>query len=149
MGSLDFTSFQADEPVELVFLGTGTSSTLPHVDCLTAPPDAKPCRTCLSTLRPEGKHNIRVCPPHPYSDAVVLTRCTAKYVSRPPDPWARRREEVRRHRSDVARMFAEILAHPQDYRDRRRKEFPARRDRMVPEVRAEAHRRGLDNARTC
>ncbi|KAA1468472.1 hypothetical protein DENSPDRAFT_833766 [Dentipellis sp. KUC8613] len=45
--------------VELIFLGTGTSSSLPHVDCLTAPPDAKPCRTCLSTLAPEGKKNIR------------------------------------------------------------------------------------------
>ncbi|KIP06930.1 hypothetical protein PHLGIDRAFT_90261 [Phlebiopsis gigantea 11061_1 CR5-6] len=48
-----------DEPVELVFLGTGTSSSVPHVDCLTAPPDAKPCKTCLSTLYPEGKKNIR------------------------------------------------------------------------------------------
>lgn len=49
----------AEDPVELIFLGTGTSSTLPHVDCLTAPPDATPCHTCLSTLRPEGKKNIR------------------------------------------------------------------------------------------
>ncbi|EKM60808.1 uncharacterized protein PHACADRAFT_246965 [Phanerochaete carnosa HHB-10118-sp] len=48
-----------DEPVELIFLGTGTSSTVPHVDCLTAPPEATPCRTCMSTLRPEGKKNIR------------------------------------------------------------------------------------------
>lgn len=58
-----------DEPVELVFLGTGTSSSVPHVDCLTAPPDAKPCRTCLSTLYPEGKKNIRVRlidPPGPF-----------------------------------------------------------------------------------
>jgi len=45
--------------MELIFLGTGTSSSLPHVDCLTAPPGAKPCRTCLSTLKPEGKKNIR------------------------------------------------------------------------------------------
>ncbi|CAL1696278.1 unnamed protein product [Somion occarium] len=50
---------QSDDPVELIFLGTGTSSSLPHVDCLTAPPGAKPCRTCLSTLKPEGKKNIR------------------------------------------------------------------------------------------
>ena len=50
----------AEDPVELIFLGTGTSATLPHVDCLTAPPDAKPCLTCLSTLYPEGKKNIRV-----------------------------------------------------------------------------------------
>ncbi|KAG6885707.1 hypothetical protein C0993_010879 [Termitomyces sp. T159_Od127] len=46
-------------PIELIFLGTGTSSSLPHVDCLTAPPEAKPCKTCLSTLYPEGKKNIR------------------------------------------------------------------------------------------
>lgn len=40
-------------------MGTGTSSSLPHVDCLTAPPGRKPCHTCLSTLTPEGKKNIR------------------------------------------------------------------------------------------
>lgn len=57
MGSLDL-GFQ-HSPVELIFLGTGTSSTIPHVDCLTAPPSSKPCRTCLSTLTPEGKKNIR------------------------------------------------------------------------------------------
>lgn len=44
---------------EFIFLGTGTSSSLPHLDCLTAPPGKKPCRTCLSTLTPEGKKNIR------------------------------------------------------------------------------------------
>ena len=44
---------------EFVFLGTGTSSSLPHIECLTAPPDDPPCKTCLSTLRPEGKKNIR------------------------------------------------------------------------------------------
>ncbi|KAI8995417.1 beta-lactamase-like protein [Trametes punicea] len=48
-----------DGSIELIFLGTGTSSTLPHVDCLTAPPGAKQCRTCLSTLKPEGKKNVR------------------------------------------------------------------------------------------
>ncbi|KAK0456408.1 beta-lactamase-like protein [Armillaria borealis] len=46
-------------PVELIFLGTGTSSSIPHVDCLTNPPDGRRCRTCLSTLTPEGKRNIR------------------------------------------------------------------------------------------
>lgn len=60
MGSIDVNMFPPNEPVEVIFLGTGTSSTLPHVDCLTAPPDSKPCRTCLSTLYPEGKKNIRV-----------------------------------------------------------------------------------------
>lgn len=52
-------SDNAKMPVELILLGTGTSSSLPHVDCLTAPPDSEPCRTCMSTLRPEGKKNIR------------------------------------------------------------------------------------------
>lgn len=47
------------DDIELIFLGTGTSSSLPHVSCLTAPPELPPCRTCLSTLTPEGKKNIR------------------------------------------------------------------------------------------
>ncbi|EIN13400.1 hypothetical protein PUNSTDRAFT_94447 [Punctularia strigosozonata HHB-11173 SS5] len=48
-----------DSDVEFIFLGTGTSSSLPHVDCLTRPPGAKQCRTCLSTRTPEGKKNCR------------------------------------------------------------------------------------------
>ncbi|KAI0080016.1 hypothetical protein K474DRAFT_1590696 [Panus rudis PR-1116 ss-1] len=48
-----------DDPVEVIFLGTGTSSGLPQIDCLTAPPNSKPCRTCLSTLQPDGRKNIR------------------------------------------------------------------------------------------
>ncbi|KAI5123712.1 hypothetical protein M0805_000306 [Coniferiporia weirii] len=47
------------DALELIFLGTGTSSSLPHVECLTAPPDSVPCKTCLSTLTPEGKKNAR------------------------------------------------------------------------------------------
>lgn len=50
----------SDTPsIELLFLGTGTSSSIPHLDCLTAPPNRTPCLTCLSTLTPEGKKNIR------------------------------------------------------------------------------------------
>ncbi|THH21003.1 hypothetical protein EW146_g468 [Bondarzewia mesenterica] len=45
--------------IEVIFLGTGTSSSLPHIECLTAGPDDQPCRTCLSTLTPEGKKNVR------------------------------------------------------------------------------------------
>ncbi|KAJ3490481.1 hypothetical protein NLI96_g1414 [Meripilus lineatus] len=59
MGSLDYSTPIASEPFELIFMGTGTSSSVPHVDCLTAPPGAEQCRTCLSTLYPEGKKNIR------------------------------------------------------------------------------------------
>ncbi|KAF9458325.1 beta-lactamase-like protein [Collybia nuda] len=53
------STFNGLSPVELIFLGTGTSSSLPHVECLTAPPGDKPCKTCTSTLTPEGKRNIR------------------------------------------------------------------------------------------
>jgi hypothetical protein len=49
----------SDPDIEFIFLGTGTSSSLPHVDCLTRPPDARRCRTCLSTLTPAGKKNCR------------------------------------------------------------------------------------------
>lgn len=43
-------------------LSTGTSGTLPNVACLVnhlAEKPLPPCRTCLSTLTPQGKHNIR------------------------------------------------------------------------------------------
>jgi hypothetical protein len=46
-------------PIEFIFLGTGTSGSLPNVSCLTAPESHVPCKTCLSTLKPEGKKNIR------------------------------------------------------------------------------------------
>lgn len=44
---------------ELIFMGTGTSGSVPNISCLTAPPDVEPCQTCLSTLTPAGKKNIR------------------------------------------------------------------------------------------
>ncbi|KDQ20404.1 hypothetical protein BOTBODRAFT_123974 [Botryobasidium botryosum FD-172 SS1] len=51
----------AAENFDLIFHGTGTSSSLPLIECLTAPqgPGLKRCETCLSTLTPEGKKNIR------------------------------------------------------------------------------------------
>ncbi|KAL0577592.1 hypothetical protein V5O48_004390 [Marasmius crinis-equi] len=52
----------SNDPVELIFLGTGTSSSLPSIGCLTLPRDGSDeqgCRACLSTLKPEGKKNIR------------------------------------------------------------------------------------------
>ncbi|KIJ68691.1 hypothetical protein HYDPIDRAFT_24946 [Hydnomerulius pinastri MD-312] len=60
--SSSFSSTPAPAPeIEFIFLGTGTSSSIPHLDCLTAPPDRKPCRACLSTLTgtPEGRKNVR------------------------------------------------------------------------------------------
>jgi len=46
--------------LELVFLGTGTSSSTPHIDCLTADITSRPpCNACFSTLTPAGKKNIR------------------------------------------------------------------------------------------
>ena len=48
-----------DTNIEFIFLGTGTSSSLPTIACLTAGPDKPRCETCHSTTTPEGKHNIR------------------------------------------------------------------------------------------
>ena len=44
---------------ELIFLGTGTSGSIPLISCITAPSDKPQCKTCLSTLTPAGKKNIR------------------------------------------------------------------------------------------
>ncbi|KAJ7693607.1 beta-lactamase-like protein [Mycena rosella] len=56
----------SSQPIEVVFLGTGTSSSVPHIDCITAhaipgSSERPPCRTCLSTIdgSADGKKNIR------------------------------------------------------------------------------------------
>ncbi|KAJ7124726.1 beta-lactamase-like protein [Mycena crocata] len=76
------------DPVEVVFLGTGTSSSVPHIDCITAnaipgSSDRPPCRTCLSTIdgSAEGKKNIRrntsivVRMPGKQGSATILVDC--------------------------------------------------------------------------
>ncbi|KAF9168298.1 hypothetical protein BGX21_011401 [Mortierella sp. AD011] len=53
---LDFQQMSIGE-TDLIFLGTGTSSGVPVVPCLTA---ANPtCKVCLSTQTPEGVKNIK------------------------------------------------------------------------------------------
>ncbi|KAI8966901.1 hypothetical protein BDF20DRAFT_918110 [Mycotypha africana] len=42
---------------EIIFVGTGTSSSVPVISCLTSP--KRDCKVCLSTLTPEGRKNIR------------------------------------------------------------------------------------------
>ncbi|KAF9336372.1 hypothetical protein BG006_008879 [Podila minutissima] len=42
---------------QLIFLGTGTSSQIPSIPCLTDP--KADCKVCLSTLKPEGVRNIK------------------------------------------------------------------------------------------
>ncbi|KAG0703157.1 beta-lactamase-like protein [Suillus ampliporus] len=42
--------------IELLFLGTGTSSSIPHLDCLTAPPNRNPCLTERPVVIDVGKN---------------------------------------------------------------------------------------------
>jgi phosphoribosyl 1,2-cyclic phosphodiesterase len=44
---------------EIILLGTGASSSVPHVECLTALPGQRTCKTCHSALTPQGKKNNR------------------------------------------------------------------------------------------
>lgn len=83
--SLTFTPTHIEDPVELIFLGTGTSSSLPHIECLTAPAEEVPCKTCLSTLKPEGKKNIR----RNTSAAMRMTAKDGRKVYALPCPYRR------------------------------------------------------------
>ncbi|KAL7413636.1 beta-lactamase-like protein [Mrakia frigida] len=66
MSASTSTSINDDE-LEIILLGTGTSGQLPNVSCLTNhlsahsddDSETEPCRTCLSTLSPEGSKNVR------------------------------------------------------------------------------------------
>lgn len=49
----------ATDGLELTFLGTGTSSSLPQIQCITAGPNDPVCKVCLSSLSPEGRRNAR------------------------------------------------------------------------------------------
>jgi phosphoribosyl 1,2-cyclic phosphodiesterase len=50
---------QATGDIELIFLGTGTSGSVPNIACLTAPPDAPRCRACTAAVTPAGRKNAR------------------------------------------------------------------------------------------
>ncbi|KAJ6501646.1 beta-lactamase-like protein [Mycena vitilis] len=84
----------SDQPVEVIFLGTGTSGSVPHIDCITAhaipgSSERPPCRTCLSTIdgSEEGKKNIRrntsivVRVPGKQSDTTILVDCGKNFQS--------------------------------------------------------------------
>lgn len=44
---------------EFIFHGTGSSGSVPNIECLTAPKAEDPCRPCHTALTPEGKKNRR------------------------------------------------------------------------------------------
>lgn len=47
--------------LDFIFLGTGPSSSLPLIHCVTQPEESSqpPCDACLSTLNPHGRKNAR------------------------------------------------------------------------------------------
>src|SRR6201996_4511926 len=47
----------ANADMELIFHGTGTSSGLPLIECVTATPDARHCKTCTSTDKLNRRRN--------------------------------------------------------------------------------------------
>lgn len=57
------SSSSTDQELQVVFIGTGTSSALPLVPCLTSSPDPSkiPCRSCRETVdgTPDGGKNVR------------------------------------------------------------------------------------------
>lgn len=61
MGSIDAPLPSLTDNVEVILLGTGTSLTVPHVDCLAAPPGVKKCQIFRgSMLYVETQKNIPV-----------------------------------------------------------------------------------------
>lgn len=107
---------------EFIFLGTGTSSSLPHIECLTASPDHPPCKTCLSTRFPEGKKNIR----RNTSGLLRVWRSDGSFA------WAL--YISRRGTSDWLSTL------PQHHSHRRWQKFSSRRPRVVSKVRPQENR---------
>jgi len=52
---------KSDSPMtmEVLFMGTGTSSGLPLVECLTRHPNEPQCACCTATRTPSGGKNVR------------------------------------------------------------------------------------------
>lgn len=53
---------------EVLFMGTGTSSGLPLVACLTRPPNEPQCACCTATRSLNGRKNVR-------GNTGIVTRC--------------------------------------------------------------------------
>src|SRR5258708_6737409 len=53
---------------EVLFMGTGTSSGLPLVACLTRPPNEPQCACCTATRALNGGKNVR-------GNTGIVTRC--------------------------------------------------------------------------
>jgi phosphoribosyl 1,2-cyclic phosphodiesterase len=56
-GALQASETMTSPDLDFLFLGTGTSSTVPAIHCLTDP--ATGCLCCRSTMRPGGERNKR------------------------------------------------------------------------------------------